>query len=236
MGAGFPRKMSLRDPAVMASGIGTLDIGLEAHWLLDEASGTRNDAFGANHLTDNNTVTSGTGVKGNSAFFTAANTEFLSRADNASLSFGNEDMTITFWVKLANVFGSYNVVSKFNTGSQEYLVFYNSGNGFMEFYVSGDGTTLSSPATDVVSILSATWYFVWCEHDATANTLRISVNNGTKTSAAHTTGIFDGTSTFMLGDRQSLSAPLDGELDDPRIYRRILTAGELAALAQNPPP
>lgn len=46
---------------------------LIAHWKLDEASGTRNDSHGTNHLTDNNTVTTATAKLGtNAAQFTAA--------------------------------------------------------------------------------------------------------------------------------------------------------------------
>src|SRR4051794_40520428 len=75
---------------------------LVSYWKLDEASTgvapvTRNDSHGTNHLTDNNTVTSAAGKLGNAAQFTAANSESLSRIDNASLRFGDEDFSLAFW-------------------------------------------------------------------------------------------------------------------------------------------
>ena len=42
---------------------------------MDEASGTRYDSYGNNHLTDNNTVTVAAGKKGSAASFAPANAE-----------------------------------------------------------------------------------------------------------------------------------------------------------------
>src|SRR6185437_5439414 len=67
-------------------------------WELEEASGTRIDAVTAsgNDLTDNNTVTQGTGIVGNCGQFTKVNSESLSRASNASLQFTGS-WSITAW-------------------------------------------------------------------------------------------------------------------------------------------
>ena len=75
--------------------------GLIAYWTLDEASGTRVDAHGNNDLSDNNTVTSTTGKVGDAAAFATANSEYLSRADNADLSVGNIDFTFDLWLNLS---------------------------------------------------------------------------------------------------------------------------------------
>ena len=48
---------------------------LIAFWQLEEASGVRYDSEGSNNLTDNNTVTSATGVVGDAAQFTRSNSE-----------------------------------------------------------------------------------------------------------------------------------------------------------------
>lgn len=72
----------------------TLNDNLVAHWKLDESSGTRNDSKGANHLTDNNTVTSAAGKLGDAADFESSNSERLTLADNADMSLGsNSDFT-----------------------------------------------------------------------------------------------------------------------------------------------
>ena len=72
--------------------------GLVGAWPLDEASGNRRDVSGlGNTLIDNATVT---GNPGPSIYiplasqFTAANSEYLSIADNALLSMGDIEFTI----------------------------------------------------------------------------------------------------------------------------------------------
>lgn len=78
----------------------TLLDGLVSYWKLEEANGARVDSVVAsgNDLTDNNTVTQAVGVLGNAAQFTAANSESLSHADNASLGTGDIDFTVASWV------------------------------------------------------------------------------------------------------------------------------------------
>lgn len=210
---------------------------LEARWRLDEASGNAIDTSpgAGNTLTDNNTVTSGTGVKNGCRHFTAANTEFFSITDNASLSFGDEPLTITLWIKPVSDIVGYNIVSKWNTASFEHALILNGGTSKYEWYVSNDGSAFHfvQATTDPSA---GNWQFIWLEHDPTANTIRISINNGTPDSTSHSTGIFNGTATFMLGDRQDVSIPFDGDMDEVRVYRRLLTSDEIAALASNPPP
>ena len=81
-----------------------LTTSLVEAWNLQEASGNRAGAFASLTLTDNNTVTQTTGpssVIPQAALFTAANSEYLSRADEAALSLTG-DWTITGWAKLAS--------------------------------------------------------------------------------------------------------------------------------------
>src|SRR5262252_1520277 len=73
---------------------------LISYWKLDEVSGSRVDTKGTNTLTDNNTVTSTTGIINNAASFAAASSEYLSLASNATVQTGDIDFTITAWVKM----------------------------------------------------------------------------------------------------------------------------------------
>ncbi len=63
-------------------------------WTLNETSGIRVASHNGNDLTDNNTVTSAAGKKGNAAQFTNATNEYLSAADSVSLRITNIDFTI----------------------------------------------------------------------------------------------------------------------------------------------
>src|SRR5437868_1055887 len=88
---GRRRKRSVADP---------LRVGLVSYWPLNETSGTRLDVHGANHLTDNNTVTRALGIRNEAGQFTRANSEYLSIPHNASLSLSNTSFTIALWACL----------------------------------------------------------------------------------------------------------------------------------------
>ena len=77
---------------------GSLSVSLIGFWELEEASGTRNDSHAnALHLTDNATVTSNTGKVGTAGQFTSANSEYLSRANDALLQTGHIAYTFALW-------------------------------------------------------------------------------------------------------------------------------------------
>ena len=79
----------------------TLLTGLVSWWKLDEESGTRADAVGTNHHTDNNTVGYASGKIGNAANFVAANSESLTLGIAGVIPFGTEDFSVSFWLKPA---------------------------------------------------------------------------------------------------------------------------------------
>jgi hypothetical protein len=76
----------------------TLSTGITSYWKLDEASGTRADSASSNNLTDVNSVGQATGKIGSAGQFTISGSKYLSIADNASLSTGSTDFTVSVWV------------------------------------------------------------------------------------------------------------------------------------------
>lgn len=214
----------------------------EGVWHMQEASGTRYDSSkNSNDLTDNNTVTAQTGKIGlNSAQFTRANSESLTISDNASLSMGNEDFMIMSWMYFDSKSNFMDMVSKWNdTGNQRgYTVNYSSGSDRLRFYVSSNGSDFPAViANNYGSLTTGQWLFVIAWHDSTANTINISVNNGTADSASHSAGVYDNTAVFTLGNQAGASLYHDGRLDDTRIYRGLLSADFRKALynLQNDP-
>lgn len=217
-----------------------LDIltSLIAWWKLEEASGTRVDSVGGNNLTDNNTVTSAVGVVGNAASFAKASNESLSIPDNIALSTGDIDFMCTYWVKQTSKTSEMVHVGKYTTtGNQrEWLVEYSVATDRFIFIVSSNGTAFTlHTASSLGSPVNGTWYFVAVWHDAVNNTLNIQVNNGTVDSVAYSGGVFNSTSSFRIGDRNAGSAlPFDGQIDEVRFYKRILTAAERQLLYLSP--
>lgn len=169
---------------------------------------------------------------GMAAQFTAANSEYLSIADNTSLSAGDIDFTIAAWVRLDTLPGAseFTIASKWlETGSQQEWRLIITTTPKVRFQVSNDGAAAVGNA-DATTITTNTWYFVVAWHDSVANTVNVQVDNGTITSTAHTTGVFDGTGAFTLGAISNPLLYLDGKEQCVGFWKSVLTAAQRTAL------
>ncbi len=222
---------TLLSPLAVPAGAHPLKESLISWWKLDEASGTRADSHGTNHLTDNNTVTQAAGKVGSAGQFTAANSEYLSIADNASLSTGDIDFTLAGWVYF-DIFGSNRSLAAKGAGvKDEYIIQYQESSqrfiaaiwGTVGGYKIATGNALGAP-------LTATWYFVVGWHDAAADTVNIQINDGTVDSTA-TAGVApsDHDSPFHVGAYRTADYH-NGRIDEVAFWKRVLTADERAWL------
>lgn len=211
--------------------------GLISYWKFDEESGTRNDSHGTNHLTDNNTVTSAAGVVNTSAQFAAPNSEYLSRADNPSLSVADIDFAFGVWVYLdTKEAAGMDIITKWGaTGTFEYILHYFAAADRYRFLVSQDGTNFTIVTADNFgSPPTATWTHIYVYHNSVTNEIGISVNNGAANTAAHTTGAFNGPSAFQIGRRVDGIAPLNGRVDEGQFWKKVLTTDEQTEIYTNP--
>lgn len=194
------------------------------YWKLDEASGNALDAVGTNDLTDTNTVGTTTGKVGTARDFVAANGELFSHGDNATLSTGDVDFTITAWFKPQDMTANRIVVGK-GGGDIEYDIALRSGGPNLQFRAcSGSGFAGLDAASDTTTLSAGTWYFVVGWHDATANTLNIQVNNGTVYSTSYSGGVYDGPNTFYIG--KGFDSSFDGAIDEVGFWKQVLTTQE----------
>jgi prepilin-type N-terminal cleavage/methylation domain-containing protein len=210
---------------------GTLPNSLSAYWKLNEVSGSRADSKGSTALTDNNTVTSIAGKKDNAAVFAKANIEFLSAADNADISTGDINYSLAGWFYLASEANYGTLIAKYLIGTnREYWLGYDPAVDRITWYVyDAAGTRIGFVASNNFGALTTgTWYFVYAEHNATNNTVSISINNGTLDTAATTGPAGDSTATLFIGnDSPSVGTDAyDGRLDEFGFWKRALTAQE----------
>lgn len=226
----------LVNPYVFGSGAPSgLLTDLISHWKLNEASGTRADSHGSNDLTDNNSVASAAGKIGDAAQFTRASETWLSHADNTDLSMGDIDFSIAAWVWIdtLSVGNPQDCIAKwdFFEGFEEYLLRFNASNKF-EFFVRDTGNTTTTSIASTTAISEDTWYLVLAWHDASGNTLNISVDNGTANSVGYSGGVRDSGSDLNLGrlTHTSTTALLGGRLDSISIWKRLLTTDEKTSL------
>ncbi len=234
----FEPQIGVRYGGALKPQTNTLLTSLVAFWKLDEASGTRNDAFSTNHLTDNNTVTQAAGIGGvgNAAQFTKANSEYLSIASNAAVQTGDIDFTISLWVYLDAKSTNMGFYCKDDntSGNREFILYYELSSNRFGFYVfrATDSVQLVL-ANNLGSPSLSTWYHIIAWHDATANTINISVNNGTANST-NTGGALQsaGTAALSVGRHgyPAFERPLDGRMQYVGFWKKVLSADERTQL------
>ena len=205
---------------------------LLALYRLEEASGTRADALGANDATQHGSPSGVTGKVGTAIQLVKASSQYLSHADSSQLSSGNSDFEITCWVKF-NTLPSLDaspLVAKWQSGSYEYLLYYDNADSRIKFAITADGSagtfavvTLSSLGGPVTGV----WYFLTAFHDASANLLGISFNANSPDTISWSTGIHDGTTEFRIGSSADASTQLlDGVIDEVALFRRVLGSSD----------
>ncbi|MBI5950195.1 MAG: LamG domain-containing protein [Chloroflexi bacterium] len=200
---------------------------LVSWWKLNETSGTRYDAYGDNDLTDNNTVLYGTGKQDNAGDFERGNSEYLSIADNASLSTGSAvEYTIGCWVNHESVGLIEGIMSKGRyTGSTQEFFLYQNASGYFAFAVSADGSATVGTVTSDVQPQAGTWYFVTAWHAVGYNYIQIdngSVASVSSNNSADRSGVFSiGAFSLSTGTYYD-----DGLIDECFYYKRVLTADE----------
>ena len=203
---------------------------LLAYWSMDEESGNRIDEVAGLVLTDNNTVTYDTGIKGNAADFTPGNSEYLSIEDTAAISFGDEDFTICFWAKFNALGANRELVCKWDQSNndREYRIFYADAVSDIRFTLSPDGSSATNLDLNITEA-TGTWYFVCAWYSTADNKMYMSVNDANEVNTSHNGGSNDNISTLAIGARDdagSVDNYHDGLIDEVAFFGRVLTGAE----------
>jgi len=198
--------------------------GLVSYWTLDEASGTRQDSHGTNHLTPTNAPVGAAGKIGNGCRFTASSAQSLSLAVPPLL--GDEDWTYTFWFK-RNSFGSVMTLLSDNDfgPARRYEIGLNDvGHCLFSLFTPYTQARVYAPTFN-----DTNWRFVTAWHDAAANTGNLEVDlNGTGEDPAYGTYAPPSGAVVPLvfGKTPGSAEYFDGILDEVGLWRRVLTAQE----------
>ena len=208
--------------------------GLVSYWKLDESSGTRFDAYGSNNLTDNNTVTQANGKVGNAGQFTSANNEYLNHTDNAALSTGDVDFSVSAWVYMDSKPGEAHIIAKQDLSSstrEDVLRYYGGGTDKFQFAIRESGGTHKTVHSDSLgSTSTGNWYFILAWYDAAADTINIQVNNGTIDQTTGLSAPADMISALHIGSEGGSDYFWNGRIDGVGFWKRALTAAERSEL------
>lgn len=199
-----------------------------------------NDSIGANNLTNNNSATFTTGKLGGATGATQlvrASSQYWSIVDNAALSTGDVDFSVLAWVYLdSKPAAEYMYAVSRSSGTLvEYNLFYSTGTDRLIFEIWNAGLTISNSvsANNFGSPSLATWYCVMAWHDSVANTVNISVNDGTVNTAATTIAPGDLAVSTVIGRYNITSSRYwDGRVDNVCIAKSAAGSGGVLSAAQ----
>jgi hypothetical protein len=235
----LPGGLSVVSGGAAASAASPLLTNLLAYYTMNEATAAvRADSVGENPLADTGSVTQGVALAANlvaSAGFSGTG-QYLTK-DAPALALGDIDLFIAMWVSFGATSGTPAIVGqwKTDTDARGWLIGLDGVPRF-RFGASSNGTAAGATfltATTFGAITTGVPYFVMAWHDKTANTLNISINNGTVDSVAYSTGIFNATTApLRVGANGSVTAAtlMTGSVDDLFISGRILTVAERTQL------
>lgn len=208
----------------------TLPDNLIAYWNLDEASGSAADSVGSNTLTADNAPVSMTGKVGNGRAFVAASQQRLKITSPTGLAPGTGDFSISMWFRYT---GSVTNNSLLNWGMQssvnKYIwILLLSGALQVQFV---DGLSGNNSMSTGLTFTTNTWHHIVCvfNRDGNMTTYKNGVSSANNSITGHQ-GDFTPITAFALGNYgTSNSLPLDGALDEVKIWHRVLTASEVYA-------
>lgn len=198
---------------------------LISYWKFDSDF---NDSFGTNHLTATNSPTFATGIVGQGVDLESGSAQHLSVADNASISTGDINFSADCWVKLESKSVQMLIMGKATGATMEWILEYSQAQDRFRFYIrSGGGTFVVVDANSLGSPSTGVFYYIYVEHDATNNFVRIRVNNGTTDSTATSgTAPPDNAAPLRFGYLGTGANYLDGIIDEASFYKRVRTSQE----------
>ncbi|SVC11656.1 uncharacterized protein METZ01_LOCUS264510, partial [marine metagenome] len=211
--------------------------GLTVWYSMDEVSGVRVDNNGDSSLdlADLNTVGSEAGKVGLAGSFISANAEQLrgTYGTTAYSIVSGLNYTMAFWAKVADVTQNETACGRWLSGSNiEYWIYAPLGSPLsapVVYWGSGAGY-VNAESPDAMT--NDTWHLVIVEIDRAADTLGISLDNGSPGTVSFGGGAINESKNiwFYIGGA-SASPAYDGGIDEFAIWHRLLTSSEKARLA-----
>ena len=165
------------------------------------------------------------------AEFTAANSEYLSSADTASLSVGDIDFWGSCWAYADSLGSTRVLMSKGNLNAYTTCA-YNvevTTAGTIIVYV-GNGTSQGTNSGTPGAFTVGEWHHIFWWHDSVSNTLNHRLNGGATVSSSVSTGSYDEAFEFVLGKWANYAGGYwNGAIDDVSFGKSPV--GGIAALA-----
>ena len=199
-------------------------------------SGLLVDSVGTNTLTNVSSVSQSTSdyKEGNaSAQFNSTN-DYLTRADNAGLK-GNQDFTISCWVKFGSLGVAQALVAKDNVTNREFAL-YIAGSNLLSCFIA-NGVTSVEVLSSGVTASAGVWYHVAMTHDISIKFIRIFVNGIRRASLNYSLTSGTTTNPFIIGSDNrvgGISLTDTSKLDNVIWCQSVLTDTQIKYLHAHP--
>jgi hypothetical protein len=203
-------------------------------WNLDEASGTRFDAFDLNHLRESTPLANGTGRVETAAEFLGDG--LLLKEDDPTLRFTAMSGSICTWAKPLSLSGNMTIIGKTagnGVAGFGWKIWYSSSLSKLVFSVS-NGTTIFSVVSPTTVTMGA-WHFIAATIDNDSKVITIRVNNETTQDEFFSGSIPSTTATFTIGGQNSVDNPeyFIGLIDQTSLWKDDLEPAVLSAALWN---
>jgi hypothetical protein len=210
-----------------------------AYWPLDESAGDIAHDFSGNAnqgtLTGAGLPSWDSGVYGSCLTF-GANGGRVFVPHSASISFGDQDFSVSLWLKEPATItsgtqheilikGTFGSPTDAGSGKRYELYRKRDVNGDIFYWTIDDGAHMTELGIPATSICTGTWVHVVAVRDSVSNQLRLYANGVQKSMLSSVVTDISQAESLWLGD-----AGMAGSLDDVRIYACALTADQVAAI------
>ena len=150
-----------------------------------------------------------------------------------------DDFTVAMWVKTTDTAGAANaqwwagkglVDGEVGGGGADWGTSIVNGKFVLGVGSTGGDTTLASS----VNINDGSWHHLVATRDNTSGAMAVYVDGAPRGSGTGPTGSRTLPASLRIGSLQTGNNFLNGTLDDVRLYERVLSSAEVAALARSP--
>ena len=195
-------------------------------WNNNTASDKEDLSGNGNTLINNNSVPiTSSGVRGNAPEFNGTD-HFYSMYDDDSISFDNNTMSASFWMKKDGNPSSQEFMLLKGVGSWEYGArVYTTGEVYISFWTSG-GTNVAYVESESIVTDNQWHHIVFTSNGSELNIYIDGVLDGTTTSFSGS--MSNTTANLYIGDRNDLAnAEYEGYLDEMMLTGKYLEADEI---------
>lgn len=209
--------------------VARLDSGLVAYYPLNDVATDWQDAVGTNHLTASGSVAFGTGKLGDCLSIAADNRTLYALAAGTSIGAASS-LFVSAWIQIADKTGTRTIMSRRNAGQIAFSLHYITASDNFQFFVSADGTNLTTRSSVFSGVTLNTWYWVCAWYDDVRKQIGIQVNDGAPDLTTASVALFQSTAAFRIGGRDDGGNWGRGLIDEVLVMSRIPTARERLAL------